>query len=58
MDFETCDQQATILRDVELTRYNIGKVRENMDKLTKKMQGMAEDIVSAIIWLHFVKVTW
>ncbi|KAM3578756.1 hypothetical protein VKS41_008775 [Umbelopsis sp. WA50703] len=44
MDFETCDQQATILRDVELTRYNIGKVRENMDKLTKKMQGMAEDI--------------
>lgn len=51
MDLETSDQQATILRDVELTRYNIGKVREDMDKLTKKLQGMAEDIVRIFFFL-------
>jgi hypothetical protein len=48
MDIESGqDQQNIILRDIERTRYDIGKVREDMDKLTKKLQSMATDIVSA-----------
>lgn len=48
MDIESGqDQQNIILRDIERTKYDIGKVREDMDKLTKKLQSMATDIVSA-----------
>ncbi|CAO3671911.1 unnamed protein product [Umbelopsis ramanniana] len=47
MDIESGqDQQNIILRDIERTRYDIGKVREDMDKLTKKLQSMATDITS------------
>lgn len=40
------DPQNLIIRDLERTRHDIGKVREDMDKLTKKLQDMAADIVS------------
>jgi hypothetical protein len=48
MDIESGqDQQNIISRDIERTRYDIGKVREDMDNLTKKLQSMATDIVRA-----------
>ncbi|GAB5592679.1 hypothetical protein Unana1_07579 [Umbelopsis nana] len=40
------DPQNIIIRDLERTRHDIGKVREDMDKLTKKLQDMAADITS------------
>lgn len=50
------DQHDIILRDIERTRYDIGKVREDMDKLTKKLQSMATDIVSAHMMLGVLLV--
>lgn len=53
MEFDVCqDSQNLMVRDLEQTRYDIGRVREDMDKLTKKLQGMAADIVSGGLTLY------